>query len=147
MKIKIEDGPLSDEQVYELKDLLKTRQQPIDNIYDLYYKMFGFCGCGDPESQIVLLHDVLMAISDKWNVTISDTVKAKEKQDKIRALLPGALGDHYLYWLTHLDILEHGGSIGGSWLTKKGEEILLLLKTAPHGNLDPDAECNGGNSY
>ncbi len=27
---------------------------------------------------------------------------------------------------THLDLLEHGGSVGGSWLTKDGDRIIDL---------------------
>jgi len=138
MKIDTDNGPLSEEDLITLSFYL--RKQPIpDNIHDFYYRKLNFCGCGNPDTQMQFLRDVLRAINRR-----SEGNTWKEDTKKIEALLPGALGQFYLYWLDSMGITEHGGSIGGDWLTEKGKELLLLMDTAPYNNVDPDAETNKG---
>lgn len=33
-----------------------------------------------------------------------------------------------LYLLDHWDLTEHGGSVGGSWLSEKGRDVLAVLR-------------------
>jgi hypothetical protein len=33
-----------------------------------------------------------------------------------------------LYTLDHFDLIEHGGGIGGAWLSKKGQAVLEALQ-------------------
>jgi len=35
------------------------------------------------------------------------------------------------YFLTHLDFIEHGSSVGGAWLTSTGKELLEEIATKP----------------
>ena len=35
----------------------------------------------------------------------------------------------YLHYLDRLDLIEHGSGIAGSWLTKRGVEVLEALET------------------
>lgn len=47
----------------------------------------------------------------------------------------------FLYTLSDKDLLEHGGSCSGSWLTEKGEKVLdALLKFDSETIIDCDCE-------
>lgn len=71
-----------------------------------------FCGCGCPEDaagallRLLRLHPLY------------------EHYDELRAWVPD-LGVQYLllYQLDRLELTEHGGSVGGAWLTDKGTEV------------------------
>jgi hypothetical protein len=71
-----------------------------------------FCGCGQPEDaaaallRLLRLHP-LFDHQDELNAWLSD--------DGVRYLL--------LYRLDHDGLNEHGGSVGGAWLTAKGEAL------------------------
>lgn len=52
-------------------------------------------------------------------------------QDFEKLLPNGPLSDAYLKMLDAHGFLEHGGSIGGSWLTKEGKDLLDLLNSYP----------------
>jgi hypothetical protein len=75
------------------------------------------CGCGSPEAAACLVRDILRLCP------LYDNRKGIEE------LLPND-GVQYLIlgWLTDTDLLEHGGGIGGSWLTDKGKTVLASLE-------------------
>lgn len=71
-----------------------------------------FCGCGSPEEasrallQLLRLHPLFEHYG--------------ELHDWI-----GDIGPEYLllYMLDRFELTEHGGSVGGAWLTEKGEAV------------------------
>ena len=64
-----------------------------------------------------------------------------KRTTELEALLgDGMLGLSYLYVLDSHGLTEHGGSIGGSWLTTEGEAVLALLKSR---DLDQAMHENG----
>lgn len=75
-----------------------------------------FCGCGQPWEALALIHRVLKL------------APLYASQDELERLLPGpGVQMIVLYALTEADLLEHGGSIGGSWLTDTGKLALATL--------------------
>jgi len=80
----------------------------------------GFCGCGDPLSAMQFLYKVLKLapFHQDWKL--------------VRDLFPNDGMYHFvLYQLNHLGLMEHGGSVGGGWLTERGELALKLLQADP----------------
>lgn len=75
-----------------------------------------FCGCGMPEEasrallRLLRLHPLY------------------ENQDELQEWIPDD-GVRYLllYQLDRLELTEHGGSVGGAWLTDKGKAALEAL--------------------
>jgi hypothetical protein len=85
------------------------------NVYLALDKLF--CGCGNPEEAVALVHALLRA------------APFYESRERLSELLPttgiemlvlGALDET-------AELIEHGSSIGGSWLTPRGEEALRGL--------------------
>lgn len=100
-------------------------------------KGLGFCGCGDPREASEAIRNLLDAYDRKahpWpNAAPFDEVAWAPWRDERRkleaeALPAGAWGQIALYWLTTCGLLEHGGSVSGSWLTPQGEEVLVALR-------------------
>lgn len=83
-----------------------------------------FCGCADPASAAKALHD-LLALHPLY-----------ENRDKVPALLPEHLESLVLYTLDHFDLTEHGGTVGGGWLTEKGQVVLEALKLEVDDNFE-----------
>lgn len=75
-----------------------------------------FCGCGDPALAAERLRDIL-ALHPLY-----DNRAAFER------LVPDE-GIQYLllYMLDSLDLAEHGGNVGGAWLTPLGQDVLDAL--------------------
>lgn len=96
------------------------------------------CGCGAPTEVAAFILDLLSAYDDRWRHDLSIMRPAdrpaldrvwKEHTDAVKKLLPNDGAQYFvLYVLTHWDVLEHGSSVGGSWLTDKGRDILHALE-------------------
>jgi len=76
-----------------------------------------YCGCGNPESAIELVHDLLTA------------APFYENRDRVKELLPTTGIEMVVFYaLESAELIEHGSSIGGSWLTERGKEALAGLR-------------------
>lgn len=75
-----------------------------------------FCGCGSPEKAVARLRDLLALHPLHSNRPAFD---ALVPDDGFQYLL--------LYTLDHLELTEHGGTVGGGWLTAKGQAVLEAL--------------------
>lgn len=105
----------------------------------------GFCGCGDPETALRYIRDLLRLIGergpdsfapggmDQWNEWY------KGHRAKVDAFFHDDRGAEYLayYLLDDKGLTEHGGSVPG-WLTPKGKDILADLE-AHSAELDDEA--------
>lgn len=81
--------------------------------HDVIYDKLHFCGCGMFTARMELLKQVLEATpmyEGRWPER--DTV----------------LGEAFLCLLDGAGLTEHGGSVGGSWLTDDGERMLRILQ-------------------
>lgn len=99
--------------------------------------VLDFCSCGDPESAMVYVRDVLKLLDDR-NIAMSEYYEnhpgipdsgATELWDhwkeKFTKVFHGNRGLEYFvyYFLDNKGFTEHGGSVPG-WLTDKGREFI-----------------------
>jgi hypothetical protein len=98
--------------------------QDIEDLITTIYNIPS-CGCGNPESLLMMLYTILSEMSnsndDKWNKTIRE-YRSKD------SIFDNGLVHFVLYWLDQEQYTEHGSSVFGSWLTEKGEEFLKDLE-------------------
>jgi hypothetical protein len=87
----------------------------------MFLDILGGCGCGlsdeIAERAFQVLNYFSMDHKDRTNSLFSD--------DNDEALSNEILA----HWLDSKELIEHGSSIYGSWLTKKGEDLLNTLKS------------------
>jgi len=84
----------------------------------LWIYVLGGCGCGSPEKIENKLWEVFenFALSlDDWDKRDSDVYEQLDKE--ILA-----------HWLDSKGLIEHGSSIGGSWLSETGKELYKMFK-------------------
>lgn len=82
-----------------------------------------WCGCGDPESAADSFREIMeMFQEDDRNGYTS--VHVNYERFKAYSEKHGeGLTYCILYWLTGMGLIEHGGSVGGSWMTDLGRHI------------------------
>lgn len=93
--------------------MVKTAFQG-QNLASLVAQM-GFNTTGDPKAAARFVHE-LLSIAPLY-----------DHQNELKALIPEPLLYAVLYAFTTHDVMEHGGGVGGSWLTDKGGELLEEL--------------------
>lgn len=82
----------------------------------LWIGILGGCGCGSGD-----LPDLALEVLENFG---------KEHLDKDRfSVYDKPEYEVLAHWLDNKELIEHGGSVGGSWLTYKGKELLELLKS------------------
>lgn len=83
----------------------------------------NWCGCGSNIEAIKFLREILRCFKrEDWS-------ESNKKLDKLLHVTDNECGLYYsyLYMLDKTGYIEHGGSIGGSWLTQKGKDILEMI--------------------
>lgn len=80
-----------------------------------------FCGCGDPAVAAEALRLLLRL----------HPLHEAENRAQLERMVPGE-GVRYLvlYMLDRAGLTEHGGTVGGGWLSPKGKEVLAALEEA-----------------
>lgn len=78
----------------------------------------GWCGCGMPEAAAAWLRRALEAHPSYEHQAVQRSVWGEDA------------GREYVlrYLLDHAAFTEHGGSVGGAWLTERGERVLAALQ-------------------
>ena len=87
----------------------------------------GFCGCGGPGLTASWLRD-LLRLHDTASTDLSGTGTARDtfwKEATGKSFGPVYYLIHY--WLDDRGWTEHGGSVGGGWLTEKGRAVIAVL--------------------
>jgi hypothetical protein len=102
-----------------------------------YYETLNWCGCGAPDEAMTFMRDVLAAMNKRSEENIASTGLDNRENSPwavnskaLKALVDSEtmLGLSYLYMLDGYGLTEHGGYIGGSWLTDKGKHILKIMQ-------------------
>jgi len=97
-----------------------------ENVHKLYHHaLLGLCGCGSPEDVYNFLRSVL-ACFDRRGARGENWVNAEAEIAVLISANPDMAAHAFSHLLSHLNLTEHGGSVGGSWLTKDGEKIVDL---------------------
>lgn len=87
----------------------------------LWVGVLGGCGCGSAD----LLADKAVAVLKNFELEPTDPSRFYVGENVTNELLA--------HWLDSKGLLEHGGSVSGSWLTDKGKEVLQLIKDYEEG--------------
>jgi len=89
--------------------------------------LLGFCGCGEPAKALTFLKEVLQAYAIEDFDRRWDAVRWILDFDVEDGSAPG-IAWTYLYWLSSIELIEHGSSLPGAWLTEEGENLLAALE-------------------
>lgn len=104
-----------------------------------HYAVLGMCGCGDPEGAYNFLLNILK-LADRRAYRASRRtgvwVMLEKEVTAAVACDPEMAAHVLLHFLTDRNVLEHGGGIGGSWLTDLGAQIVDAGPVTTE--LDPD---------
>jgi hypothetical protein len=97
---------------------------------------FAFCGCGSPGAAYATVRDILAACP-------------LHRQPGLRTAMTeddATSGFWYLtlYTIDRAGLIEHGGSIGGSWLTPKGAHYLPLMQRYTWDQIEDTGLPHGG---
>jgi hypothetical protein len=115
----------------------------LQHLYVLVYGHhdgLGLCGCGDPDAGIALAHELLTAFG--WG--FGDGAWQR-KRAVIGRLLPTAgVEQVVLSTLDRAGLIDHGSSIGGSWLTDRGKWWLWAVTEVGGLNGLDDRLCQVG---
>ncbi len=97
---------------------------PDDCHYDteqeiFHFAVLGLCGCGDTDGAYNFCVRALQRCDTRSEYRFAeDGVKELVRSD------PDMAAHVLQHLLTDKDVIEHGGSVGGSWLTDMGEAIV-----------------------
>ena len=92
-----------------------------------HYGLLKLCGCGNPTAAFNFCRDALALFDRRGCHETPPTREWIMAEDALRELIiqrPDDAAHVFAHLLNHLDLLEHGGTVGGSWLNKDGERIV-----------------------
>lgn len=93
-----------------------------DAIAYMQIGILGFCGCGNTDDNLRFVLSILRLLHDRSNSHMAGF--EPYTKDLIR-LCGGEIQLYFvLYTLDSLQLIEHGSSIGGSWPTPKGIDLI-----------------------
>ena len=87
----------------------------------MYYGQLQLCGCGCPEEIHKFLLDCMALRKDDYPNIID-----YEKIEQLIQEKPDVVAEFVLHFLDQKEVIEHGGSVYGSWLTKRGQQMLEI---------------------
>ena len=97
---------------------------------DAIRNFMGWCGCGMPEETLGFLCDVLEYFGRERAIPFTHEAYERDKalESKAFRTTDQALQYFIRYCLDAKDLIEHGTSIPGAWLTDIGKSILEDLR-------------------
>jgi len=109
-----------------MSDLAEKVEEDLSHLYQLFCADLDMCACGNPEDGYALVRD-LLALAPFY-----------DHPAEVRDLIGGHDGAYHLVLslLDHAGLTEHGSSIGGSWITKKGTHYLDLMRRYEYEDMD-----------
>jgi hypothetical protein len=90
----------------------------------MYYGQLGLCGCGDPEA----VHAMLIICAEQFDRG-ENNLSHFNGVDGIKKIVIeniDVVSEFIAHFLDQKDIIEHGGSVYGSWLTGRGRQFIQL---------------------
>ncbi len=105
-----------------MDDFIKEEER----LNELYFSI-GMCGCGSPDEIKLFLHNMIK-IQQNYKESLIDYQKKVESiKNLIQNTPPNVIFEFVFNILDHNNMVEHGSSINGAWLTNLGEEFFNLL--------------------
>lgn len=87
----------------------------------MHYGLLRLCGCGSPEDAYNFCQTALTFFDRRG---AKEWVNAENALERHIANDPATAAHVIAHLLTHLKLLEHGSTVGGSWLTTTGEAVV-----------------------
>lgn len=97
-----------------------------------HYAVLHLCGCGSPEEAYNFCRDALALFDRRGtndNPPTKEWVNAETMLVSLVKERPAEAAHVLAHFLSHLKLTEHGGTVGGSWLTENGTRIIDLGPT------------------
>lgn len=88
------------------------------------HEIIGICGCGDPD----LCRQDILNFLDAYSVEFLEREKKLKKYFGAKDIYDNSLLLFMAYILDDKELLEHGGSIGGAWITELGQMCKHVFK-------------------
>ena len=109
-----------------------TKDEAEQILYNMYFDELQLCGCGAPDNVLVMIKEVLNALnrqdsSERREVLFKTLGFEATSLDELTTIQYG-MYKFILDVLDNAEIIEHGSSIHGAWLTKHGLEILQAFE-------------------
>jgi len=125
----------------------KRKKLYAKKIQEMYFEGLRLCGCGSPDLRIAFIRELLNLIHDRHEKDLSYEEYKKgliqvfgfqEDPDAKYYLNPiqDGIVEFVLDQLNEAGLLEHGSSVGGSWLTPYGEEMRNVLNSIQEEDID-----------
>lgn len=86
-----------------------------------HYGVLNLCGCGEPVEAYNFCREALACFDRRGN---GDWMDAEASLKDLICNHPAQAAHVLAHLFTHLNLLDHGGSVGGSWLTEDGTRII-----------------------
>lgn len=115
-----------------LYDLYLPHEDALQHLNQVFYMELHQCGCGDPDETWNLIHEILSL------APFFEDGRHQQVHD-----LLGRSHGFVLNVLTDAELLEHGGSVGGSWITDKGRWLLEVIDRVGLDALDEKVDLFG----
>ena len=102
-------------------------EQRKEKFEDIYYNKLGMCGCGTPEEVKHFLFSLLENHRQYKDDEITHEVMSENRKKIIKTVDADIIFEIIFHVFDNVGLLEHGGSIYGSWFTEEGINFFKLL--------------------
>lgn len=110
-----------------MKNELELKQQRTEEFEEIYFSEIGMCGCGRPDLVKEFIFKLLKNLKDYQCDTITYESMVENRKTIITETDSDTIFEFVFHIFEHNDLIEHGGSVYGSWFTDKGERFVELL--------------------
>lgn len=93
----------------------------------IYFNEIGMCGCGRPAAVKRFIYELMKNHKEHKDGKITYEVMDENRTRIIKETDTDIVFEFVFHILEHNGLLEHDGSIYGSWFTEKGEKFFNLL--------------------
>ena len=116
-------------------------------VQKMYFEDLRLCGCGSPDHRIKFIKSLLNLINDRheqdlsyeeYNKRLVELFGFKETGNPKCYFndISDGIVEFVLDQFNEAGLLEHGSSVGGSWLSNYGKEMLEILNDIDEDKID-----------
>lgn len=118
---------------YNYPENVSEGEYLLKELHDFFaFEIIGLCGCGSKEESEIDIRNLLRACSEE--PASPQRTKALQDYFGVNSIYDSSLLQFMVYILNHVDLLEHGIGIGGSWITEFGKMCLCIFEQMELGD-------------